>query len=151
MLIRPVDYFLIAWFALAAASTIYVAWDQYRNNPEPVVMKWGFILVTLYMGPLGLLLYVMADKEPRPGEHETFIAPLWKQGRGLNDPLRCRRRDRHHSGCGHYRDAWVADVVGPHRRVRRRICIRTLHLSIAVHEVDDGRDVLGERSQIVPA
>src|SRR6266849_9957525 len=63
MLIRPVDYFLIAWFALAAASTIYVAWDQYRNNPEPVVMKWGFILVTLYMGPLGLLLYVMADKD----------------------------------------------------------------------------------------
>ena len=82
MLIRPVDYFLIAWFALAAASTIYVAWDQYRNNPEPTVMKWGFILVTLYMGPLGLLLYVMADKEPRPGEHETFIAPLWKQGVG---------------------------------------------------------------------
>jgi hypothetical protein len=82
MLIQPVDYFLVAWFALAAASTGYVAWDQYRNNPEPDVMKWGFILVTLYMGPLGLLLYVMADKEPHPGEHETFIAPLWKQGAG---------------------------------------------------------------------
>jgi hypothetical protein len=24
----------------------------------------------------------MADKEPRPGEHETFIKPLWKQGVG---------------------------------------------------------------------
>lgn len=45
-------------------------------------MKWGFILVTLYMGPLGLLLYVLADKEPRPGEHETFVKPLWKQGVG---------------------------------------------------------------------
>ena len=73
MLIRPIDYFLVVWFALAAASNAYVAWDQYRNNPEPAVMKWGFILVTLYMGPLGLLLYVLADKEPRPGEHETFI------------------------------------------------------------------------------
>jgi hypothetical protein len=82
MLIRPIDYFLVVWFVLAAASTAYVAWDQYRNNPEPVVMKWGFILVTLYMGPLGLLLYVLADKEPRPGEHETFIQPLWKQGVG---------------------------------------------------------------------
>jgi uncharacterized protein DUF4396/multicopper oxidase len=82
MLIRPVDYFLVFWFVLAAASTAYVAWDQYRNNPEPTVMKWGFILVTLYMGPLGLLLYVMADKEPRPGEHETFIKALWKQGAG---------------------------------------------------------------------
>jgi FtsP/CotA-like multicopper oxidase with cupredoxin domain len=45
-------------------------------------MKWGFILVTLYMGPIGLLLYVLADKEPRPGEHEQFIKPLWKQGVG---------------------------------------------------------------------
>ena len=82
MLIQPIDYFLVAWFAVAVASTVYVGWDQYRNNPEPVVMKWGFILVTLYMGPLGLLLYVLADKEPRPGEHEQFIQPLWKQGAG---------------------------------------------------------------------
>ncbi|HEY3054353.1 MAG TPA: DUF4396 domain-containing protein [Thermoanaerobaculia bacterium] len=81
-MIQPIDYFLVFWFALAIASTIYVAWDQYRNNPEPIVMKWGFILVTLYMGPLALLLYVLADKEPRPGEHEKFIQPLWKQGVG---------------------------------------------------------------------
>ncbi|MDX8501868.1 multicopper oxidase domain-containing protein [Mesorhizobium sp. VK4C] len=82
MLIQPIDYFLVAWFVLAVASTLYVGFDQYRNNPEPVVMKWGFILVTLYMGPLGLLLYVLADKEPRPGEHEAFTGPLWKQGVG---------------------------------------------------------------------
>jgi hypothetical protein len=80
--IQPIDYFLAAWFALALASTLYVGWDQYRNNPEPGVMKWGFILVTLYTGPLGLLIYVLADKEPRPGEHEEFIKPLWKQGIG---------------------------------------------------------------------
>jgi len=82
MIIQPIDYFLVAWFVLAALCTAYVAWDQYRNNPEPVVMKWGFILVTLYMGPIGLLLYVLADKEPRPGEHERFVSPLWKQGVG---------------------------------------------------------------------
>src|SRR6266540_5084970 len=81
-MIQPIDYLLVVWFTLAIASTVYVAWDQYRNNPEPTVMKWGFILVTLYMGPFGLLLYVLADKEPRPGEHEQFIAPLWKQGVG---------------------------------------------------------------------
>src|SRR3954467_4787086 len=82
MLIRPIDYFLVVGFAIALASTIYVGWDQFRNNPEPSVMRWGFILVTLYMGPLGLLLYVLADKEPRPGEHEVFTRPLWKQGVG---------------------------------------------------------------------
>lgn len=82
MLIQPIDYFLLVWFVLALTSTIYVGIDQYRNNPEPVVMKWGFILVTLYSGPIGLLLYVLADKEPHPGEHEAFTKPLWKQGVG---------------------------------------------------------------------
>ena len=82
MIALPYDYFLIAWFVLAAASTAYVAVDQFNGNPEPTVMKWGFILVTLYMGPCGLLLYVLADKEPRPGEHEEFTSPLWKQGVG---------------------------------------------------------------------
>ncbi|RWY80878.1 multicopper oxidase domain-containing protein [Rhizobium sp. WSM1325] len=82
MFIQPVDYLLVAWFLLAAVSTAYVAWDQFRNNPEPAVMKWGFILVTLYLGPIGLLLYVLADKEPRPNTHEEFVKPLWKQGIG---------------------------------------------------------------------
>jgi hypothetical protein len=80
--VQPVDYFLVVWFVLALVSAVYVGIDQYRRNPEPPVMKWGFILVTIYMGPLGALLYVLADKEPRPGEHEQFIAPLWKQGAG---------------------------------------------------------------------
>ncbi len=82
MLIQPIDYFLVAWFILAGLSTAYVAWDQFRNNPEPPVMKWGFILITLYMGVFGLLLYVLADKEPRPGTHEEFVTPLWKQAIG---------------------------------------------------------------------
>jgi FtsP/CotA-like multicopper oxidase with cupredoxin domain len=82
MIALPYDDVLIGWFVLALASTAYVAVDQFRGNPEPAVMKWGFILVTLYMGPFGLLLYVLADKEPRPGEHEKFTSPLWKQGVG---------------------------------------------------------------------
>jgi manganese oxidase len=47
MLVQPIDYFLLVWFGVASLSTLYVAIDQYRNNPGPVVMKWGFILVTL--------------------------------------------------------------------------------------------------------
>lgn len=81
-IIQPYDYLVLAWLGIAVASAAWVAWDQFRNNPEPAVMRWGFVLVTLYMGPFGLLLYVLADKEPRPGEHETFTAPLWKQGIG---------------------------------------------------------------------
>jgi hypothetical protein len=46
----PYDYFLIAWFVLAAASTAYVAVDQFKSNPEPTVMKWDFILVNRRAG-----------------------------------------------------------------------------------------------------
>jgi manganese oxidase len=82
MIVQPIDFVVYAWLVIAVASATYVAYDQFRHNPEPTVMKWGFVLVTLYMGPVGLLLYVMADKEPHPGTHEEFVKPLWKQGAG---------------------------------------------------------------------
>src|SRR6267378_8130655 len=82
MILQPIDYVVYSWLIIAVVSAGYVAFDQFRSNPEPAVMKWGFVLVTLYMGPSGLLLYVMADKEPAPGTHERFIKPLWKQGVG---------------------------------------------------------------------
>jgi hypothetical protein len=77
-----IDVILLAWFALTLASVIYVAWDCYTNNPELTVMKWGWVLVTLYMGPIAFVLYVMSCKEPFPGTHEEFIRPLWKQAVG---------------------------------------------------------------------
>lgn len=82
MLLQPIDVFVYAWLAIAVLCAGYVAWDQFRGNPEPAVIKWGFVLITLYMGPIGLLLYVMADKEPGLGQHEAFVRPLWKQGVG---------------------------------------------------------------------
>jgi len=77
-----IDLVLVAWFAVTAASVAYVAWDAWRNNPELSVMKWGWILVTLYLGPIALMLYVLSCKEPATGTHERFIQPLWKQGLG---------------------------------------------------------------------
>lgn len=82
MFIQPIDYALLCWFLLAAASAAYVAYDQWKNNPEPHIMRAAFVLVTLYMGPLGFLIYILADKEPKPGTHENFVDALWKQGMG---------------------------------------------------------------------
>ena len=46
------DRILMGWFVLAALSTLYVARDDFvRKNPEETVMKWGWVLITLYMGP----------------------------------------------------------------------------------------------------
>jgi hypothetical protein len=77
-----IDVVLLVWFALTLISVIYVAYDAFTKNPEMTVMKWGWILVTLYLGPIGLVLYVMSCKEPGPGMHEEFVRPLWKQGMG---------------------------------------------------------------------
>lgn len=73
---------LILWFIAVAVCTAYVAWDAFAYNPEVTVMKWAFVLVTLYTGPFGLIVYIMACKEPYPGTHAAFVKPLWKQAVG---------------------------------------------------------------------
>jgi hypothetical protein len=77
-----IDIALLVWFGLTLVSVLYVAYDAYFNNPELTVMKWGWVLITLYMGPIGLGLYILSCKEPRPFTHEEFIKPTWKQAMG---------------------------------------------------------------------
>ena len=74
-----IDITLGIWFSLTAVSVIYVAWDLITRTPEMKVMKWGWVLVTLYAGPVALIVYWLSCREPAPGTHEEFIAPLWKQ------------------------------------------------------------------------
>ncbi len=76
------DRLLLVWFAAVLISVAYVAWDAFTFNPELKVMKYGWVLVTLYTGPIGLILYILSCKEPYPGTHEEFVKPLWKQGVG---------------------------------------------------------------------
>lgn len=82
-----IDVVLLVWFALAGLSVLYIAWDVFTNTPENTVIKWAWVLITFYMGPVAVLLYILGDKEPRPGEHERFIAPMWKQA--LGSTLHC--------------------------------------------------------------
>ncbi|MBY0518721.1 MAG: DUF4396 domain-containing protein [Bacteriovoracaceae bacterium] len=71
--------FLIIWFLLTGLSVAFVAYDLMTNTPEMKVMKWGWVMVTLYTGIFGLIIYVFSCREPAPYAHEKFIAPLWKQ------------------------------------------------------------------------
>lgn len=76
------DAVLIGWFVLTALSVAYVAWDAFTRNPELRVMKWGWLLVTLYGGPIMAAAYVLSCQEPANERHEDFIRPLWKQAFG---------------------------------------------------------------------
>lgn len=73
---------LLAWFASVLVSLAYVAWDLFTRTPAMGVMKWGWVVVTLYTGPIGLATYVASCREPRDGRHEEYVAPLWKQAVG---------------------------------------------------------------------
>jgi hypothetical protein len=77
-----IEYALIVWFVLTGLSVAYVAWDAFTRNPELTVMKYGWVLVTLYAGPLAAALYVLSCQEPAPYQHEEFVKPLWKQALG---------------------------------------------------------------------
>ncbi len=80
---RTIDVALAIWFVLTALSVGYVGWDAFTRNPELKVMRYGWVLVTLYTGPIGGALYVLScQEEPTSGTHERFIVPLWKQGLG---------------------------------------------------------------------
>ncbi len=54
-----IDVVLLGWFVVTLASVAYIGWDVFTATPENTVI--------LNMGPVALTLYVLADKEPRPG------------------------------------------------------------------------------------
>jgi Domain of unknown function (DUF4396) len=72
------DGVMLLWFLLTAASVVFVAIDI-RTTPESPVLKWGFILLTAYTGPIGAFLYVLGCREPLPGLHEQYVAARWRQ------------------------------------------------------------------------
>jgi hypothetical protein len=76
-----IDGVMLLWFLLTALSVAFVAIDI-RNTPEHPVMKWAFVLFTLYSGPFGAFLYVLGCREPLPGLHEQYVAARWRQALG---------------------------------------------------------------------
>ena len=73
-----IDGVMLLWFGLTALSVLFVAIDI-RRTPENPVLKWGFVLLTLYSGPFGAFLYVLGCREPLPGLHEQYVAARWRQ------------------------------------------------------------------------
>ena len=72
------DGVMLLWFLLTGLSVLYVAIDV-QSTPESPVLKWGFVLLTAYTGPLGAFLYVLGCREPLPGLHERYVAVRWRQ------------------------------------------------------------------------
>ncbi len=98
------DGVMLLWFALTLLSLLFVAIDI-RTTPESPVLKWGFVLLTAYTGPLGAFLYVLGCREPLPGLHERYVAVRWRQV--LGSTMHCVAGD----GVGILAGAVIASVM----------------------------------------
>ncbi len=98
------DGVMLLWFLLTAAATLFVAIDIWQT-PESPVLKWGFVLLTAYTGPIGAFLYVLGCREPLPGLHERYTATRWRQV--LGSTMHCVAGD----GMGILVGAAIASVL----------------------------------------
>lgn len=64
---------MYAWLLIAVASALYVAYDQFRNNPEAPVMKWGLVLVRFEADVLNI----------GPGQRSDVIWPAREPGKWI--------------------------------------------------------------------
>lgn len=78
------------WFALTALSLVYVAVDI-RTTPAHPVLKWAFVILTLFTGPFGAFFYVLGCREPLKGTHETYVTERWRQV--LGSTMHCAAGD----------------------------------------------------------
>lgn len=85
------DGAMIMWFSLAVPSLVFVAVDIWRGTSEAKVLKWAFVILTVFTGPIGAFFYVLGCREPLPGTHESYVAARWRQV--LGSTMHCAAGD----------------------------------------------------------
>ena len=99
------DGVMLLWFLMTGLALLFVAIDI-RSTPKSPVLKWGFLLLTVYTGVVGAFLYVLGCREPLPGLHERYTAARWRQT--LGSTMHCVAGD----GLGILAGAVLSSVLG---------------------------------------
>lgn len=81
---------LVLWFSLAFLSVAFVVFDIWKTPAAPV-LKWAFVILTVFAGPLGAFFYVLACREPLEGTHAAYVAARWRQV--LGSTMHCAAGD----------------------------------------------------------
>jgi hypothetical protein len=92
---------MLMWFALTGLSLAFVSIDI-RNTPAHPVIKWAFVILTVFTGPFAAFFYVLGCREPLPGMHEQYVAIRWRQV--LGSAMHCAAGD----GIGIFAGAAIA-------------------------------------------
>ncbi len=74
---RVLDGVMLLWWILTVPSLLFVAIDVWRT-PAAKVIKWAFIILTVFTGPIGAFFYVLGCREPLSGNHEEYVSVRWR-------------------------------------------------------------------------
>jgi hypothetical protein len=79
------------WWLLTIPSFLFVTIDIFITTPEATVMKWAFVILTAFTGPVGAFFYVLGCREPIRGTHEQYVNVRWRQV--LGSTMHCAAGD----------------------------------------------------------
>ncbi len=95
---------MLVWFVLTALSLVFVVLDIPSTPAHPVI-RWAFIILVIFTGPLGAFFYVLGCREPLKRAHEAYIAAPWRQV--LGSTMHCAAGD----GLGIIAGAAIAALI----------------------------------------
>src|SRR5665811_363078 len=81
---------MLVWFVLSGLSVAFISIDI-RSTPAHPVLKWAFVILALFTGPLAAIFYVLGCREPLKETHEDFVAVRWRQV--LGSTMHCAAGD----------------------------------------------------------
>jgi hypothetical protein len=84
------DGVMLLWWILTVPSFLFVAVDVWRT-PAATVLKWAFVILTVFTGPIGAFFYVLGCREPLTGTHEEYVSVRWRQV--LGSTMHCAAGD----------------------------------------------------------
>ncbi|MDA9912842.1 DUF4396 domain-containing protein [Candidatus Nanopelagicales bacterium] len=85
------DGVMLLWWILTIPSFLFVLIDIFVTTPEATVMKWAFVILTAFTGPIGAFFYVLGCREPIKGTHEQYVSVRWRQV--LGSTMHCAAGD----------------------------------------------------------
>ena len=72
----------LAWFILTVASLIFLTGALVRGAPAPWGMRLAWVWVTVIFGPLGLLAYLLACRQPGRSPDPLAAMTNWRRALG---------------------------------------------------------------------
>lgn len=85
------DGVMLLWWILTIPSFLFVLIDIFVTTPEATVMKWAFVILTAFTGPIGAFFYVLGCREPIKGTHAQYVSVRWRQV--LGSTMHCAAGD----------------------------------------------------------